>query len=451
MRLQQKRQIRSWMAYLVLALTTLATTGCAKLYHATHYNAVTEAINEHRRPYYHSSHTGRIIAKKHGKYQPVEPPCYGYEPTCWQAWPLDCPNCPPPDRVMSDQVSPESAHDEVAKPMPATPPHQQDPTGKKDDSSANNPPAKQPLPEDIERILKEPLPPKGDEEPIIPQGSIDRDRSFEFIGTEAATFLGPRAVTALIAPEPMTRLPKPLNYKQLKIGSLIAEDSLLNRVHETAVNIQTSQPKQQVAEQKPRPIHRQRRPANLKIPKPVITLTGSGESTALSSRKARWQQPAAQKNPVAQTDNVQSPKEKMQPQKPESSERKQLLRITKDKLQKNDRLTPVGFPLNRESSRRMRSLQPLTHDESISAKPGVNDENSQAEQQADQNQDAEIPIFRISTAKQSKRSTNARERLVPAGEPKRLIRFISNEDDADSTEDLETLTVPDGPSSLKFR
>ncbi|MFC1758433.1 hypothetical protein ACFL2H_06650 [Planctomycetota bacterium] len=68
-------------------------SGCAKVYHAVHYNPVSLAMHDHVKNYYHSDKTGRIIAKERC-YIPEEPPCYGYEPTCWTRWPADCPKCP---------------------------------------------------------------------------------------------------------------------------------------------------------------------------------------------------------------------------------------------------------------------------------------------------------------------------------------------------------------------
>ena len=44
--------------------------------------------------YYHSAHTGRIIPREHRKHCVVEPPCFGYEPTCWHRWPDECGRCP---------------------------------------------------------------------------------------------------------------------------------------------------------------------------------------------------------------------------------------------------------------------------------------------------------------------------------------------------------------------
>jgi hypothetical protein len=49
-------------------------------------------MHDHSKNYYHSEKTGRIIAKDRC-YIPEEPPCYGYEPTCWTRWPADCPKC----------------------------------------------------------------------------------------------------------------------------------------------------------------------------------------------------------------------------------------------------------------------------------------------------------------------------------------------------------------------
>ncbi len=88
-------QINAWltrMALVVLSTTTVFFHGCAHSYHFAHYNFLGKQAAEHYRPYYHSPHTGRIIAKTHGPYCPVEPPCFGFEPTCWNQWPAQCPS-----------------------------------------------------------------------------------------------------------------------------------------------------------------------------------------------------------------------------------------------------------------------------------------------------------------------------------------------------------------------
>jgi hypothetical protein len=54
---------------------------------------------------------------KHGC-KPVpywEAPCYGFYPTCWQQWPAECPNCPPPCGQDLVGMMPEAA----AEPIPA--------------------------------------------------------------------------------------------------------------------------------------------------------------------------------------------------------------------------------------------------------------------------------------------------------------------------------------------
>jgi hypothetical protein len=89
----RRRKLGQALASLVAA-SLLATSGCAKLYHAIHYNCVAEALTDHHRLYYHSPSTGRIIVKKRAEDCRVELPCYGYSSTCWRQWPEGCEKCP---------------------------------------------------------------------------------------------------------------------------------------------------------------------------------------------------------------------------------------------------------------------------------------------------------------------------------------------------------------------
>lgn len=89
----RRRKLGQALASLVAA-SLLATSGCAKLYHALHYNCVAEALTDHHRLYYHSPSTGRIIVKKRAEDCRVELPCYGYSSTCWRQWPEGCEKCP---------------------------------------------------------------------------------------------------------------------------------------------------------------------------------------------------------------------------------------------------------------------------------------------------------------------------------------------------------------------
>jgi len=87
-------QINAWlnrMALVVLSATMFLASGCAHVYHLTHYNALGYLVADQHRPYYQSPHTGRIIAKTHGHFCPTEPACFGFEPTCWTPWPAQCP------------------------------------------------------------------------------------------------------------------------------------------------------------------------------------------------------------------------------------------------------------------------------------------------------------------------------------------------------------------------
>ena len=111
------RIVRSgWPSACVLALACVMNSGCAKVYHAVHYNPLSLAMHDHAKNYYHSEDTGRIIAKDRC-FIPEEPPCYGYEPTCWTRWPADCPKCPvdcecEQEVVISDHVV-GGAHDSI--------------------------------------------------------------------------------------------------------------------------------------------------------------------------------------------------------------------------------------------------------------------------------------------------------------------------------------------------
>lgn len=92
MYLPLKLKSHTW-CYLAIAAIALSTSGCARVYHAVHYNCVSRILHEKPATYYHSEQTGRIIPKD---CCPIrgELPCYGYEPTCWHQWPADCQKCP---------------------------------------------------------------------------------------------------------------------------------------------------------------------------------------------------------------------------------------------------------------------------------------------------------------------------------------------------------------------
>src|SRR5690606_13946322 len=81
----------------------LGSTGCAPIHHALHYGFPGRQLSELRWSYYHSPHTGRIVPKPHAVVCP-EPACFGYEATCWQAWPEFCVGCPPPAATMDIQM-----------------------------------------------------------------------------------------------------------------------------------------------------------------------------------------------------------------------------------------------------------------------------------------------------------------------------------------------------------
>jgi|GEM_PF-6232006 len=70
----------------------LATMGCGKplAYHFQHYHRPFAAIAKSNQTYFHSGQTGKIIPKDPcASY--CEPGCYGYEPTTWTHWPMQCP------------------------------------------------------------------------------------------------------------------------------------------------------------------------------------------------------------------------------------------------------------------------------------------------------------------------------------------------------------------------
>ena len=107
----------------VLSATTLSVSGCAKLYHLSHYNFFGKEWADHQRTYYHSPYTGRIIAKEHGHFCVAEPPCFGYEPTCWTPWPAQCPQqcnqpCLTDTPLILDEVMPSTPSVVSPEPMP---------------------------------------------------------------------------------------------------------------------------------------------------------------------------------------------------------------------------------------------------------------------------------------------------------------------------------------------
>ncbi len=103
-----QRRFAHWMGLFLMACTALATSGCASMYHVAHYNWLTtfeQTVSDHHRSYFHSGRTGRIIAKTHRHASPVEPDCFGYEPTCWYNWPAHCVSaCPPPEQIIEEEV-----------------------------------------------------------------------------------------------------------------------------------------------------------------------------------------------------------------------------------------------------------------------------------------------------------------------------------------------------------
>ncbi len=93
------------------AVTCLSVSGCARAYHDLHYNhIVAEMAKEHASTFHHSARTGRIIPKRHGEACVCEPACFGYEPTCWNQWPVECPSCP-----TSGEMLVEVAPDDVGR------------------------------------------------------------------------------------------------------------------------------------------------------------------------------------------------------------------------------------------------------------------------------------------------------------------------------------------------
>ena len=93
---------------LLYALCTLCyVTGCAPIYHFTHYHAPFKRLSDRHRTYYQNSRTGRILAKDEGCRTYCEPDCFGYESTCWSPWPEHCLNCPQPDSDLSAPMAHE--------------------------------------------------------------------------------------------------------------------------------------------------------------------------------------------------------------------------------------------------------------------------------------------------------------------------------------------------------
>ena len=91
------------LSLLILAVVLVTSTGCARMYHAFHYNGIARTLHEEPRNYFHSGKTGRIIPKEKC-YCPVELPCYGFEPTCWRRWPEECVRCPVADEVINGEI-----------------------------------------------------------------------------------------------------------------------------------------------------------------------------------------------------------------------------------------------------------------------------------------------------------------------------------------------------------
>src|SRR6185436_561778 len=84
------------------------------------------------------------------QYSGVDYPCYGYHPTCWRAWPSDCPNCPPEHAAPLPKQAP---------PIP-DPPHESIP-------APESPPSETPLPKREYKGIQPPVPKKA-EEPAVP-------------------------------------------------------------------------------------------------------------------------------------------------------------------------------------------------------------------------------------------------------------------------------------------
>ncbi len=101
-RIQNFQVIARTTAILAMLIPT-GISGCAPLHHLVDHPASQMLANKHR-TYYHSPHSGRVIPKD-GCFTYCEPGCFGYEPTCWQPWPAECPNCPVQEEVIiSEQV-----------------------------------------------------------------------------------------------------------------------------------------------------------------------------------------------------------------------------------------------------------------------------------------------------------------------------------------------------------
>lgn len=109
----------TWMAVALIAATTMTSGGCAKLYHTIRYNCVSRLVGESHRTYYHGANTGKIVPKEKRRCNVYEPPCYGYEATCWHRWPEGCGVCQNQEEVIYD--GPYTAHPPMGEPTYAAP------------------------------------------------------------------------------------------------------------------------------------------------------------------------------------------------------------------------------------------------------------------------------------------------------------------------------------------
>ena len=181
------------LGYLLVTVGIVSTTGCAGAYHALHYNCLSRALHDHTKSYYHSEQTGRIIPKD-CNYCPSEPPCHGYEPTCWRRWPAECEKCPVADGYENGHII---IHEEEIVPTPASESAEAqndsaivqdvEPTEAVTDESASDiPPNDFVAPDDI---VDEPdgldeLTPDGD---LSPDGAASNRREFNPTATSPAT------------------------------------------------------------------------------------------------------------------------------------------------------------------------------------------------------------------------------------------------------------------------
>lgn len=158
--MQHKQKKRTcWAAIVVTAILLGNLAGCVRFSHYVHWHTPLKTAHaEKHLPYYHCPDCGTLVPKHvhhvcSGGWESW--PYYGFQSTCWRAWPSEWMPCPPPEAVQ--QLTPEGVEGHGAgEPVP---------------HPANSLPPAVPVPQDRPPALESPPKPENKGEARRPGGA----------------------------------------------------------------------------------------------------------------------------------------------------------------------------------------------------------------------------------------------------------------------------------------